>query len=69
MTRQSRIPAAAPAAVLALTLAGGAWAAPHPVIFDTDFGTCPQDDCYALMLALQSPELDILGITTVAGNW
>lgn len=28
----------------------------------------PQDDSMALMLAMQSPELEILGITTVAGN-
>jgi inosine-uridine nucleoside N-ribohydrolase len=39
-----------------------------PVIFDTDFAMPPQDDALALMLALQSPELEILGITTVAGN-
>ena len=57
------------AAVLLLALSGAAQAEPHKVIFDTDFGICPQDDCYALMLALHSPELEILGITTVAGNW
>ena len=39
-----------------------------PIIFDTDFALPPQDDGLALMLAVQSPELDILGITTVAGN-
>jgi inosine-uridine nucleoside N-ribohydrolase len=39
-----------------------------PIIFDTDFGMPPTDDGLALMLALQSPEFDILGITTVAGN-
>lgn len=39
-----------------------------PIIFDTDFAMPPQDDALALMLALQSPELDILGVTTVAGN-
>jgi len=38
------------------------------VIFDTDFAVPPQDDALALILALQSPELEILGITTVAGN-
>ena len=38
------------------------------VIFDTDFAIPPQDDATALMLALKSPELKILGITTVAGN-
>lgn len=40
----------------------------HRVIFDTDFVVPPQDDGLALMLALNSPELQILGITTVAGN-
>ena len=39
-----------------------------PIIFDTDFAMPPQDDALALMLALQSQELDILGITTIAGN-
>jgi len=41
---------------------------PIPIIFDTDFVLPPADDSLALMLALQSPEIDILGITTVAGN-
>ena len=40
-----------------------------PIIFDTDFGMVPQDDSFALMLALHSPELEILGVTTVAGNF
>jgi inosine-uridine nucleoside N-ribohydrolase len=57
------------AAVIALILTGWAFAEPHKVIFDTDFGMIPQDDAYALMLALHSPELEILGITTVAGNF
>lgn len=57
------------AVALLPALTATANAEPHKVIFDTDFGICPQDDCYALMLALHSPELDILGITTVAGNW
>ena len=35
------------------------------IIIDTDPG---QDDAAAIMLALGSPELEILGITTVAGN-
>lgn len=39
-----------------------------PIIFDTDFVMPPADDALALMLALQSPEIEILGITTVAGN-
>ncbi len=39
-----------------------------PIIFDTDFVMPPYDDSMALMLALQSTELEILGVTTVAGN-
>ena len=35
------------------------------IIIDTDPG---QDDAVAIMLALASPELDVLGITVVAGN-
>ncbi|HEY7098637.1 MAG TPA: nucleoside hydrolase [Terriglobales bacterium] len=42
--------------------------ASEKVIFDTDFAIPPQDDGTALMLALKSPELKILGVTTVAGN-
>src|SRR5437870_1467216 len=41
----------------------------HRIIFDTDFALPPQDDGLALALALSSPELEILGITTVAGNY
>ena len=57
-------------AALALGLAERAHAQTrHQVIFDTDFGMVPQDDSFALMLALHSPELEILGVTTVAGNF
>ena len=42
------------------------------IIIDTDpaMGTKGGDpeDCFAIMLAMNSPELDILGITTVQGN-
>jgi len=38
------------------------------IIIDTDFVRPPQDDALAVMLALKSPELKILGLTTVAGN-
>jgi inosine-uridine nucleoside N-ribohydrolase len=36
-----------------------------PVLIDCDPG---QDDALALLLALASPELEVVGITTVAGN-
>ncbi|HEV7368770.1 nucleoside hydrolase [Arenibaculum sp.] len=39
--------------------------AARPIIIDTDPG---QDDAVAILLALASPELDVLGLTTVAGN-
>ncbi len=41
-------------------MAGG-----RKIIIDTDPG---QDDAIAILLALASPELDVLGITAVAGN-
>jgi len=42
-------------------------AMPHPrrIIIDTDPG---QDDAVAILLALASPEIEVLGITAVAGN-
>ena len=39
--------------------------APRPIIIDTDPG---QDDAIAILLALASPELEVLGVTAVAGN-
>jgi inosine-uridine nucleoside N-ribohydrolase len=50
------------------TVALPAAEARHKVIFDTDFVMPPADDGLALILALHSPELEILGVTTVAGN-
>ncbi len=38
---------------------------PRKVIIDCDTGV---DDALALLLALRSPELNVIGITTVAGN-
>lgn len=38
---------------------------PHQIIIDTDPG---QDDAVAILLALASPEVKVLAITTVAGN-
>ena len=37
----------------------------HRIIIDTDPG---QDDAMAILLALASPEIEVLGITAVAGN-
>ena len=55
------------AALLVTCLAGAipGSAAAKKVIFDTDPGT---DDALALMLALNSPELDVRAITVVPGN-
>jgi inosine-uridine nucleoside N-ribohydrolase len=39
--------------------------APTPIVLDCDPG---HDDAIALLLALASPELELLGVTTVAGN-
>jgi len=38
---------------------------PIPVLIDTDPG---QDDAFAILLALALPELEVLGLSTVAGN-
>ena len=43
-------------------------AASQLVIFDTDFILPPGDDGLALLLGLQSSEITILGVSTVAGN-
>jgi len=48
-----------------LSLASPAFAASRKIIFDTDPGS---DDAMALMLALNSPELDVRAITVVPGN-
>ena len=61
------IPRALLAAVLVLLAATAASAQPVPVLFDTDIGT-DIDDAYALALILRSPELELLGVTTVSGD-
>lgn len=43
-------------------------AAKQKVILDTDFLLPPQDDSMALMEAIRAPNIDLLGVTTVAGN-
>jgi len=52
--------------LLLLTIAGRA-AEPSPVLFDTDIGG-DIDDAYALVQILHSPELKLLGVTTVSGD-
>ncbi len=60
---------AACAVLLALCAAVPAAAQPsQKIVFDTDFAFAPQDDAMALFFVLNSPEIQILGITTVAGN-
>jgi purine nucleosidase len=51
--------------VVFLVVACSAAAAPRKVIIDTDPGT---DDAMAIMLALNSPELDVRAFTVVPGN-
>jgi purine nucleosidase len=51
--------------VFVLLLAIPASSATRKIIFDTDPGT---DDAMALMLALNSPELDVRAVTVVPGN-
>src|SRR5205085_11177045 len=52
-------------ASLALVFVASAFGATRKIILDTDPGS---DDAMALMLALNSPELDVRAITVVPGN-
>ena len=67
MTMHARLSTTTLAVILWATLAWGQTPT-HKVIFDTDFVIPPQDDSLALFFVLNSPELEVLGITTVAGN-
>jgi pyrimidine-specific ribonucleoside hydrolase len=51
-------------AMTLMLLSGQVSSAPIPVVIDTDIGAYV-DDGFALALAVASPELDIVGITTV----
>ncbi|WP_164975964.1 nucleoside hydrolase [Oleiharenicola lentus] len=53
--------------LLECLLFGSLVAAPIPVLLDTDIGT-DIDDAYALAQVLRSPELELLGVTTVSGD-
>lgn len=48
-----------------IAFSSSTYAAPKKIIFDTDPGS---DDAMALMLALNSPELEVRAITVVPGN-
>jgi inosine-uridine nucleoside N-ribohydrolase len=62
----ARIPQVAFLLFVFLTISAmSASAAPRKIIFDTDPGS---DDAMAMMLALNSPELDVRAITVVPGN-
>jgi inosine-uridine nucleoside N-ribohydrolase len=63
-----RISAALAIVVLTACFAGAADSvAKIPVILDTDIGT-DIDDAFALALIMSSPELQLLGVTTVSGD-
>jgi inosine-uridine nucleoside N-ribohydrolase len=66
--RQTSLLLAAVACTVSVSAPTARAQVPIKVIFDTDFSIPPQDDGLALALAMKSPELQILGITTVAGN-
>jgi len=51
--------------LLAVFLTAATFGTPKKIILDTDPGT---DDAMALMLALNSPELDVRAVTVVPGN-
>src|SRR3981189_2682649 len=53
------------ALLMCCALGSLAVAGPRKVIIDTDPGT---DDAMAIMLALNSPEFDVLALTVVPGN-
>jgi len=53
--------------LLSAQLEGAASSKQIPVILDTDIGT-DIDDAFALALIMNSPELQLLGVTTVAGD-
>lgn len=49
------------------TMSNAASAMKLPIILDTDIGS-DIDDAFALALILQSPELELLGVTTASGD-
>src|SRR5579859_5102891 len=53
--------------LLGVTVAFPAPSPKIPILLDTDIGT-DIDDAFAVALILRSPELDLLGVTTVSGD-
>jgi inosine-uridine nucleoside N-ribohydrolase len=55
------------ALLIATTAAVAGIPSKTPILLDTDIGS-DIDDAFALALILESPELDLLGVTTVSGD-
>lgn len=66
-TARAHAPVMKPLPLLVCLLFGSLFAAPIPVLLDTDIGT-DIDDAYALAQVVRSPELELLGVTTVSGD-
>lgn len=54
-------------AMAIILFSGQAFSSPIPVVIDTDIGAYI-DDAFALALAVASPELEIVGVTTIGRN-
>ncbi len=52
---------------MAANIGGAAAPSKVPILLDTDIGS-DIDDAFALALILESPELDLVGVTTVSGD-
>lgn len=53
--------------LMGTTVAAGERPSKIPILLDTDIGT-DIDDAFALALILESPEIELLGLTTVSGD-
>jgi purine nucleosidase len=70
LKRQGRFTRFLPLLLVLLSLSAYSWPqtpSPEKIIIDTDIGD-DVDDAFAVALALRSPELQILGITTTFGD-
>jgi purine nucleosidase len=70
LERQGRFARFLPLLLVLLSLSAYSWPqtpSPEKIIIDTDIGD-DVDDAFAVALALRSPELQILGITTTFGD-